>query len=144
VSATLTQARDEIHGQFRTAWIAAGYGTSVPVIYRDAPGLSPPTSGSWARVTVQHQEGFQATLGGTDGTSRYRRLGVVTVQIFTDYGEGNVDGDTLATVAKNAFEGAVTSPGGVIFRNVRTPEIGQSGQWFQTNVLADFEYDEVR
>jgi hypothetical protein len=66
------------------------------------------------------------------------------VQIFTFYGKGGSLSDDLATIAKNAFEGVTTSPGRVIFRDVRSQEIGQEGQWFQTNVLADFEYDEIR
>ena len=52
--------------------------------------------------------------------------------------------DQLATIVKDAFEGVATSPGRVLFRNVRYNEVGQDGQWFQQNVLADFEYDEVR
>jgi hypothetical protein len=68
----------------------------------------------------------------------------VTAQIFTEFGDGQVLADSLATVARDAFEGEVTSPGRVIFRNVRAVDVGPDGHWTQTNVLAEFEYDEVK
>lgn len=144
MTATVSQARNEMHALFKAAWEAEEISRDLPVLYGDVPGLLPPSEGNWARITVQHQEGFQATLSGATGNRRFRRLGVVTVQVFTEFGDGQVDADALGIITKNTFEGEVTSPGRVIFRNVRLNEVGQDGQWFQTNVLADFEYDEVR
>lgn len=143
MTATLLQARDEILGALKTAWDADPGSTGLPVLYSDTEEDVPAT-GAWARVTVQHNEGFQATLSNAVGARRFRRLGTVTVQVFTPHNEGGTLSDTLATVAKNAFEGVTTSPGRVIFRNVRVNEVGQDKEWFQVNVLADFEYDEIR
>ena len=143
MTATLTQARDEIHAAFKAAWEAS---VSYPVLYRDISNKDSkiPESGPWARLTVRHTVGGAAAIGGPSGSRRFRHYGIVTVQIFTEFGEGQRIADELTTIAKNAFEGEVTSPGRVIFRDVRINEVGQDEQWFQTNVLAKFEYDEVR
>lgn len=139
----ITQARDEILAKFLAAWIANETSAALPVIYGDVVG-EVPASGSWARVTVRHNIGGAATLGGEVGNRRFRHEGIVTVQVFTEHGNGQVDSDVLATVAMDAFEGEVTSPGRVIFRNVRINEVGLDGQWFQVNVLAEFEYDVIK
>lgn len=137
------QARDEILGVHKTAWDADPASNGLPVLYWDTEG-SIPDSGAWCRLTVRHAEGRTAAIGGPAGSRRFRHTGTVTVQIFTPHNEGGTLSDQLCDVVENAYEGAVTSPGRVIFRNVRTNEIGQDGQWFQVNVLADFEYDKIR
>lgn len=141
--ATKVQARDEMLGVLKTAWDAGGASAGLPVLYWDTEG-SIPTSGAWARATIRHATGGQATLSSSVGTRRFRHTGTVTVQIFTPHNEGGTLSDDLTDIVENAFEGTTTSPGRVIFFNVRTNEIGQHGQWFQTNVLADFEYDKIR
>ena len=143
MSATPTQARDEVLTKFKEAWEADATSADVPILYNDV-AQDVPDSGSWARVTVRHLDGYQATLAGAVGVRRFRHEGVVTVQIFTPFSDGLVESDALAEIAKNAFEGEVTTPGRVIFRRVRLNEVGQTGQWFQVNVLANFEYDEIR
>lgn len=139
MSANPQQARDEILATFQEAWASTG----VPVLYADR-AQDVPDDGAWARISVQHQDGNQATLSGAVGQRRFRHTGTVFVQVFTPFDDGMVQNDELVMIAKDAFEGTVTSPGGVIFRRVRINEVGQDGQWFQTNVLASFEYDQIR
>jgi hypothetical protein len=139
----IKQAKDEIQTAFRTAWLAADTSDEYPIRYWDVAYVDTPDT-PWCRLTVRHQDAEKVTLSNDVGARRFRRYGVATVQIFTFYGKGGSLSDDLATIAKNAFEGVTTSPGRVIFHNVRSQEIGQEGQWFQTNVLADFEYDEIR
>lgn len=145
MTATRTQARDEILTQFKTVWDAGPESTGVLVRYPDAPSDPPSTQVPWVRMTVQHNPtGGQVTLRGAIGERRFRRFGIVTVQVFTIFGEGMVLADRLSEIVQGAFEGVRTSPGGVIFRAVNAVEIGKSKEWFQTNVLAQFEYDEVK
>ena len=139
MTATRDQARDEIHAKFASAWAE----TELPILYTDI-AQDIPASGSWCRLVVAFTNSAQATLGGETGNRRFRRVGIVTVQIFTDFGDGQVTADRLAQIAVNAFEGEVTSPGRVIFRNVRAVDVGRDGPWTQTNVLAEIEYDEVK
>lgn len=143
---TLAQAKNEIAGAFRDAWIADPLSADLPVLYLDVAD-APPTSGAWARLTVRHGPGGQATLAGDAGTRHYRRTGFVTVQVFVerhDRAGAETTMDALVPIAVHAFEGITTSPGRVAFHRVRVNEVGVSGVWLQTNVLADFEYDEVR
>ena len=142
MTATRTEARDEILGTFRTAWLASSASQDLPVIYPDS-AADKPASGAYARVAVSHIDGRTATLAGATGYRRFRREGFVTVSIYTPIGGGLTLNDDLSTIVVNAFEGVMTTSG-VIFRNVRAQEAGRDGSRFQTNVLADFEYDEVK
>ena len=140
MSLNTTQARDEVHALFKLAWDAGAPG--IPLLYWDTAQVVP-TTGAWARITMKHVVSGQTTLSGETGQRRFTRTGVITVQIFTPTGDGNVNADLLANVAKNAFEG-VHTPGDIWFRDVTATEVGQEGVWFQTNVTAAFIYDEVR
>lgn len=142
MTATLTEARDVSLGLLRTAWLADSTSQDIPLLWWDT-AQDPPSNGAWARVTMRHGEAFQATLAGETGSRRFTRTGVITVQIFTPTGDGLELSDSLAIIAARAYEG-VTTDNGVWFRNVRANEVGQDGKYFQTNVFADFEYDEVR
>ena len=148
--ATIETARDDIIGLFRTAWLADVESQNVPLFYWDIPNPAPSGEDgdgnpvSWARVSVQHLPGqHQATLSGDTGQRRWRRTGIVTVQIFAPYGTGLSIGDKLGMVALRAFEGQST-PSGIWFRDVSFQEVGQDSIWFNSNVSATFEYDEVR
>jgi hypothetical protein len=139
--ANISQARDEILATFRDAWEADETSAVVPVLYWDI-AQDVPNSGPWARVTVRHSAGNKSSLSNEVGSRRFTYVGTIFVQIFTVHEDGMVSADVLADIAMRAFEGNVTS-GGVIFRQVRLNEVGQDGQWFQTNVLVDFEYDNI-
>lgn len=143
MSVTYQQAVDEMLATLRTAWLADAASMDYPILYWDVAYPAEPTT-PWCRVTVQHQDGAQVTLSNESGARRFRRYGLITVQIFTEWGKNTTLKNTLKKIVCEAFEGVTTSPGRVTFRNVRPNEIGQDGQWFQTNVLAEFEYDEVR
>ena len=136
MTVNFSQARDEILTLFRTAWLADPTAAVIPLFYWDVRHNSP-KSDPFARVTVRH------TIGNNDGITnrRFTREGIITVQIFTMFGEGLSSSDVLSKVAADAFQGKST-PGGVWFRNVRLNEVGQDGEFFQVNVLADFTYDE--
>ncbi len=143
MTATLTQARDEMFKAFRDAWLADATSNLLPVLYPDTDA-EPPTEGAWARVSIKHGPSRQATLSGESGQKRFRHTGFITVELYTPRGDGLVLNGQLSIIVKHAFEGVATSPGQVIFYRVRVNEVGPDGQWFHTNVLADFEYDEVR
>lgn len=139
----ITQARDEILTRFRTEWLADGISSPVPLTFEDFESDLASGNAPWARVTVRHATGEQATLTDGSGKNRFRRTGTVFVQIFTPFGDGLSKADALATIAARAFEGKET-PLHVWFRDVRYVEVGRDGQFYNVNVLADFEYDEVK
>lgn len=142
MTATVAQARDEILTTVKTAWEDDVLSQGLVMLWPDVAG-DPPENGAWGRTTVIHTGGQQATLANHQGKRRFRRTGVVTVQLFTPVNDGQVLSDGLVAVVKDAFEG-VTTASGVIFRDVTPVEMGKHGGWFQVNVQAGFEYDEVR
>jgi hypothetical protein len=138
---SITDGRDQIYTAFKTVWGASAY-SAVPIFYPDSKHTPPPNT-SWVRITVTHTSNRQATLGNVDGIRRYRVYGIVTIQIFTPFGDGQALADLMAEVAKRAFQGVVTGADAVSFRNARIMDGRQDGQWWQTNVMTEFDYDEV-
>ena len=139
---TVATARDDMLAVLKTAWEASAISQDLVLLYPDVAG-DPPTEGAWGRATVLHTGSAQASLANHAGVRRFRRTGVVIVQLFTPPGGGQVLSDDLVAVVKDAFEG-ITTTNGVMFLNVTPRDIGQSGGFYQANVQADFEYDEVK
>jgi len=139
MTATYAQAVDDILGVFKAAWDP----TSHTALYTNVKGEVPSGEDPWARVNLQHTGGNQASLTGGLGTTRWARMGFLAVQIFVPIGEGLSEAHALAKIISDAFEGASTA-NGVWFRNVRVNEVGPDGDWYQVNVVVDFEYDEVK
>ncbi len=140
---TVASARDEILLHFRTAW---DLGTSTRLLYEDKH-RDVPNNADYARIMVMHNLVEHVTIGGrveSGGSGqRFRRFGLATVQIYTISGDGLTVNDNLVQLALDAFEGQRTGLDRIEFRNVRSNEIGQTGPWFQTNVIADFVYDRI-
>lgn len=134
---TSTVARDEMLTMFKDAWDASAF-SAAPVLYWDVTSDDDlPTDDVWARITVRHEVGENDAIGNR----LFLRQGTVTVQLFTRFGTGLTNADLASKVVLDAFQGKA-SPSGVWFRNARMNEIGQDGEWFQTNILVDFEYTE--
>ena len=144
--ATIAVGRDLILAHFKTAWDA---GTPpIPVVFYDDNENDLPADDHYARVTIQHNEFEQRTLGGKPslggGGRRFRRSGLLTVQIFTVNDDGLTSSDALVDLLMDAFEGEDTSSDEVEFINVRANEVGHDGAWHQTNFLAEFRYDRIK
>lgn len=147
MTASVAEAYDAMLEQFATVWGADSISEDVAVQYPDRtdfPEQLP--ANAWARVTITHNPGIggQSSLSGDTGVRRYNRVGVIEVQIFTPIGGGMTLAHSLVAIARRCFEGVNLSPSGVWFRGVRHTEVGSSGAWTQNNVLATFEYDEIR
>lgn len=137
MSLTPLQARDIIFRVFKTAWDTTGYSA----VWDDKNGEKPTSEEPWARATIQHAIGGQASLAGASGTRRYTEEGTLFVQVFAPVGDGSTECYELATLVRNAYRDAKES---VWFRDVRIEEQGTSGAFTQINVMATFSYDEVR
>lgn len=139
---TIEAGRDAIYNQFETVWNAQT--PPVPIVFYDDLDFELPDGDTaWVFLMVRHVASNQATLGEV-GSRRFRRRGMVVVQVRTPTGLGLSTNDTFSKIALDAFEGIETAPDQVIFRNARIQEEGNDGAWFLTNVIADFEYDEVK
>jgi hypothetical protein len=143
-------AVDQVQGLLKTAWDAnAGTvigATYIPELRWEMTDSAEEPSNSdrpWARCTIRHSTADQRTFGEVGGR-RFRQFGIVMVQLFAPWrsGRGAHLTQLLAQVVKDAYEGAATQD--VWFRSVRFNEVGRSGPWYQINVIADLEWDELR
>jgi hypothetical protein len=148
--AVYVDALDQVQTALKTRWdaaAAAAIGTTYTPELKwemtDSSEEPKVKDRPWARCTIRHSTGGQRTLGGPGGR-RFRQFGIVIVQVFAPWraGRGATLTHLLAQVAKDAYEGVSTRD--VWFRNVRLSEVGHSGPWYQVNVVADFEWDEMK
>lgn len=146
---TYDSAQDEILGLFNTDWTAltpAVTGGAVPDV--DWPGQDRHAQFDpekpWARVSLRYGPSRQITFGPVL-SRRFNRVGTVSVQVFEPLSSANdlSLGSQLAIIARDAFEGRSTASG-IWFRNARITPIGADGAWYQTNVVVEFQYDEMR
>lgn len=135
------QAVREMFAALKAGWDASYPGLVVfwPDVAQDGPpqGDPPPP---WVRVTVDHVASDERAYGG-DRQHHHEETGVLTAQCFQPRGAGLPDQYDLGKVTRNSLRNRRT-PGGVRFSNVRISEIGADGIWWQTNVLANFRYDQ--
>lgn len=138
MSLTMQQAKDLMFATYQTVADANG----IASVYPDLPG-NPPESmdASWARLSLQNQDGNQGTLSGDAGTRRWDMVGFLTIQIFTPFGAGGVGAYELAQELLAAYRG---DKGAVWYTNPRVREIGQDGSFFNVNFIINFQYDQIQ
>jgi len=140
-------ARDAVFAHFTTIWNTIT--PTVPTLQYQGKiyDRKPEPNAAWAKIMMLHNPAAagQHTLAGESGSVRHTRRGQVIVMIMTPTADndGLTDADEYARVAMTAFEGGVTAPDRVLFRNASPVEVGPDGPWEQVNVVADFEYDVV-
>ena len=142
--ANRTVARDEIIQVFHDACTGNPTSSALPIRFwdNDKPKIPAGTTG-WARITVRHATGTQASLSNRSGQRTWNRTGIVTVQIFTQFGKSQQLSDLLSQIVEDAYDGAAT-PSNVWFRDTVGSEVGVDGEWFQVNVTSTFNYDEIK
>jgi len=123
---------------FKAVWDDQGY----TAIYTDVAGSKPTVQEPWARATVKHALGAQASLSDTNGQKIYTEAGTIFIQVFAPQGAGQVSSRSLAHLIQVAY---CQNGGGLVwYRNQRLKEIGSDGAFDNTNVLIDFTYDDLR
>lgn len=137
---TSSEAVDEMLAIFKTVWDDTGY----TAIYTDVAGSKPTVQEPWARVTVKHAIGGQASLSDDTGKKVFTQLGTIFIQIFAPQGAGQVQARDLAQLLLVAYSKRKNGVGSVWYRNQRMKEIGSDGAFDNTNVLIDFTYDDLR
>ena len=143
-------ARDSILSHFNAYWTAnsaAVNGGKVPEMKwdnldGDAKPVTP-SNAPYGRAVVRHAVSPGQQTLGEPGNRLFGRVGVVLVQLFVPLASGLTLADRLSKIAADAFEGKSTVER-VLFRNVSVIEAGAEKGWFQYNVSAAFEYDELK
>lgn len=137
---TLSDAEDTICQTLSDAW-ADRTPIDWPNVEAEGPHLRD-GSDPWAALHIQHGGSDQHSFG-QDGERTFTRVGSLTLQVFVPAGQRGLSAaSALAMVAADAFEGKTVD--GVRFYRVGTRTVGRDGSWFQVNVTADFEFDEVK
>lgn len=143
--ATYTQARDDIMGRVKTKWTEVGSATeNLPLIFADKEKKGsdiPEDEGSWGLADVSFGPSIQAGHG--DNEKRYRRTGILIVDVHTQPGDGYVSIDAIVQVLADAVEGH-TTPNGVTFLDFDSKDGGNVGQFKVTRVVASFDFDQVK
>jgi len=137
MSHTYRSARDAMLKVFKDIWDTTGY----PALYSDTVGEPPTSAGVYARATIRHADGGQASLNGADGSKLYENEGTVWIQVFGPVGSGLTAAYDAAQLVADAYKRSRDID--VSFYNVRINEVGTNKGYEQINVLADFQYDEV-
>ncbi len=131
---------------YTTAWLSiadhfkTGWGNTSTLVLDDE-AQDAPDEKTFARLNIQHTNGNQATMGAP-GSNRFRRFGLVTVQIFQKQGDFGISARELAENALALFAGVEND--GINYYNGTIREIGNDGRgWYQINVITEFRYDEI-
>jgi len=136
----LTEATDTVCAVFKAAWPS-----EHKVEWPNAKVLTPALFDGrdpWARLDVKLDDSQQRTMAEV-GSRVFERFGTATVQVFVPAGQRGLDtARALGMVALNAFEGRTVD--GVRFVRVKPKDVGPDGHWYQFNVVASFEFDEVK
>lgn len=127
-----------IRSRFATLWASA---RPTVRIFHDNAGndVQPPQNAAWVRLTILPGTSQQVEMGRL---RRWRRVGVVTVQIFVPAASGTGLATELSDSVIQIFEGITVS--GVIFRATSLNRVGLDGAWLQYNATTPFQADELR
>jgi hypothetical protein len=137
----LTEATETICQCFHTNWADRTQVEWPNVIPENGQKLSQGNE-AYVALHIKHEGSDQSSFGG-EGGRVFVRQGQVIAQVFVPVGKRGLEEATqLAKVASDAFEGKTL--GGVRFYRVSARTVGPDGPWYQMNVSADFEFDEIK
>jgi hypothetical protein len=127
-----------IRSRFNTQWSTLR--PTVPLYFDNAgDDVTPPQNSAWVRLTILPGASQQVEMGNT---RRWRRVGVLVVQIFVPAASGTGLAAELGDTVRDIFEGVTIS--GVIFRATSLNRVGLDGAWLQYNASTSFQADELR
>jgi hypothetical protein len=134
----------------KAAAIVGGSDPYVPHIrYQGAEeGALPGADKFWMRCSTQGvmnpQRGHRMPETGISQPV-YDNIGFITLQIFAPMkvGESYAKGELLAELGQCMFMASETG-GSVWFRNPRIRELDNDGTWYRWNVIADYQFSQVK
>ena len=154
MSTTYQSARKSIFSLIDTKWQAkapAIVGGAAPEIrYQGAEKAEKPAASAyWMRAGTQtattRQTAYIDPEAPGQSPPEFTTDGVVILQLFAPMtGPGSyAKGELLAEAAQCMFMATQTSEG-VWFRNPRINELENDGTWYRWNIIADFQFNQVR
>jgi hypothetical protein len=137
--ASRTDARDRI----LTPLKAVADAQSLYAVYDDTAKTVPTDQSiKWVRISVRHASGSRASLGRADKKSKHTQSGFVFVEIYTPREDGLQDSDVLSAAFADNFRNP--ADGDIWFGDVNEMEMGPDGNWFRSDVVAEFQYDLIQ
>lgn len=143
-------ARTDMYSAVKTAWDAGASTAGKTLLYANVTGDVPVdevgATGEpepWGAVRLENSISTAQSLRGEGGLRRFRRVGLLFVELYIPAGNGLSLADQMVKVVLDSIEGQTTA-NGVYFRNTQVREEGVSGPWFLTVITVEFEYDEVK
>jgi hypothetical protein len=98
---------------------------------------NPTKDTAWVRLNILTGEQTQVGMGSL---RRFRRVGVVSVQIFVPAGKGDGQAKILADSVANIFMGRTVN--GVIFRGTGLDRVGVDGAWAVWTANTPYQADD--
>lgn len=133
-----TDARDRILSPLKDVVTA----NSLYAIYDDTKKAVPNDATTWVRISVRHRRGSRASLGNKAGSRKNNQSGFVFIEIYTPRENGLVNSDIIsAAFAENIRSG---QDGDIWYSDVSEIEVGEDGNWFRVDVIAEFNYDLIQ
>ena len=105
--------------------------------------FDPPEPGpgvKWYRVNVRFAGGRQDSFGAITGARKFVKQGVLIIQVFTPLGTATNANDALCQQIQDLYEGIRI--GDLWFMNGGVSFSGADGEWFQQNVVFDFNFED--
>lgn len=145
-------ARKQLFAKVQTCWDAranaiVGY---IPEIRYQGAEVGPVPSADkyWMRASTQtvsnHQRGFRMPEAGVSKVV-YENIGIITLQLFAPMNspEAYAKGELLAELGQGMFMASETG-GSIWFRNPRIRNLDNDGTWWRWNVIADYQFSQVK
>lgn len=100
-----------------------------------------PEDGSikWVRISVKHRAGARSSLGRADAKSKNTISGFVFVEIYTPREDGLQDSDIISKAFADKFR--KFPDGDIWIAETSEMEMGEDGNWFRVDIIAEFSYD---
>lgn len=117
------------------------YNGDFPIALDNLKFTKPNPNVKWVRVNVQFNGGFQSSLGKT-GNRKFVKFGLLFIQVFTPANKATDENDTLADDSLNLFDGERLEQ--LWLYNGRIDTIGSDGEFYQQNVIVEFEFEDIR
>lgn len=125
-----------IRQRFETEWAAAQ--PTVTAAFGDTD-TTPPENDAWVQLHILPSPSQRQV--GMGKKRRFRRVGVVMVQIFVPAGSGDGLARELADSVADIFQGRTVS--GVIFRGTGLARVGIDGAFVQWNATTPYQADDL-
>ena len=130
------EARRLLTSRFLNAFDSLYY-VAVTNIRNDPPDIPV----EWMRYNILFNEGNQDTLG-RQPNRRFIKIGLITIQVFTPMNKGTNLNDTICELVQENQDAITLDE--LWTYNGRIQTVGNDGEYYQQNVVVEFEFQDTR